>query len=453
MTVAFLVLVFLLGGGARDDILSLVVLRPVAVVVCVLAALGLSGTDLRPFRFVLAMAAALVGVAVLHVLPLPPQVWHLLPGRELLVAIDAAAGLDDVWRPLALVPASAWNALFSLSVPLAALALAIPLRTEDHLRVARWFVIIGLGSAVLGVAQLAGGPEGPLYFYRITNSGALVGLFSNRNHHAIYLATLLPILACLASLPVSERGRLQLRYALIVSGALFLIAALVVTGSRAGFVVGLGGGLAALILFRRPQVQRRSHRDRPQHASGWTRLSFRAIGAGLIAAIAAAFLTFSELPIVARLFETGGSDELRFKVWQPILEMGWTYFPFGSGNGSFAEVYKIGEPTALLHFNYLNHAHNDLLEIFLTMGLVGLVLAALAAVAWAIATLAVFRRRGEPSPATRLAQLGACVVALLALASVADYPLRTPSLACFFVFAVVWLAHGYAGPESGKSEK
>ncbi|MFP3813504.1 hypothetical protein, partial [Bacillus sp. SIMBA_005] len=48
-------------------------------------------------------------------------------------------------------------------------------------------------AAVFGVLQLLGG-EGAPYFHRITNVGAAVGFFANRNHHAVFLALYWPLL-------------------------------------------------------------------------------------------------------------------------------------------------------------------------------------------------------------------------------------------------------------------
>lgn len=443
---------FLFGGGAREDIAGLVILRPVSALVLAIGLIGLSSVPLRSYRFVLLMAAAIVTVALLHVIPLPPQLWGALPGRDLIERIDAAAGLGPVWRPLALVPAMAWNALFSLLPPLAMLVLAMRLSTAEHIELARGLIAIGLTSAVVGVAQLAAGPKSALYFYSITNSDALVGLFSNRNHHAIFLATLIPILGLLASLPAGERGRLQLRWAMLAFLGLFLVVAMLVTGSRAGFGIGIAGALVAMLIFRQPAPSRRSHKDRPKPPSRWQSLPVRAAGFATLAVVAVVFLGFSDSPLVARLFETAEGDEMRFRVWGPILADAWGYFPFGSGNGSFADVYKIGERSELLHFNYLNHAHNDWLEVVLTVGLPAVALLAIAIAGWAAASWKMFFVRRDGSTATLLGRLGAGLVALLALASVADYPLRTPSLTCLFVLAVVWLAQGVANPVSGKSE-
>ena len=47
-----------------------------------------------------------------------------------------------------------------------------------------------------------------------------------------------------------------------------------------------------------------------------------------------------------RLFAEG--DENRLATWGPIAQMIWAYFPFGSGIGSFVDVYRVAEPRELL---------------------------------------------------------------------------------------------------------
>jgi O-antigen ligase len=119
--------------------------------------------------------------------------------------------------------------------------------------------------------------------------------------------------------------------------------------------------------------------------------------------------------------------------------MAWKYFPFGSGAGSFVEVFQIDEPNRLLGLSYANHAHNDWLELMMTMGLPGLLLLLVSLWAFARATRAAFRAPLGEGRRAPFARLGAVILLIFALGSIGDYPLRTPSLACLFVVAVLWL--------------
>jgi O-antigen ligase len=112
------------------------------------------------------------------------------------------------------------------------------------------------------------------------------------------------------------------------------------------------------------------------------------------------------------------------------------YFPFGSGAGAFDPVYRIHERNELLSFSYLNHAHNDLLEVVLDAGLLGLLLL-LAAIAWWLwKSLRAWR---SASADNLLPRLGSIILFLTLVASIPDYPARTPMIMAVVVIAAVWL--------------
>lgn len=380
-------------------------------------------------------------MVLLHLLPLPPALWQSLPGRGLISEIDAAAGISGTWRPITLSPQDGLNAALALVVPLAAFAAAARLTSVERARLAYVFPIIACVGIVLGLLQIQGSSSSPFYFYRVTNDGKMVGLFANRNHFAMLLATMLPFLSYLASTPVRDSARLQVRLLLLVCGGLALFATLVVIGSRAGFLLALVASIMAAIIYRKPKLKSRRHSDRPG-AMPWAARYGRHIVFAVVAVMAASFLFLAQSETMRRLAGTDTGEELRVKVVVPILEMGWKYFPFGSGVGSFVEAYKIDEPIDLLNGRYLNHAHNDPLEVYLTLGVPGVLLMVAGAVAWLRSARKVFARSAAASQDVALARLGAAVTALLALGSLLDYPLRTPSLSVLFMVAAVWLARG-----------
>jgi len=422
-----------MGGGARNDIESLILLRPLAVLICGVALATLNRRHIRDHRFLLGFAAALFLVCLLHLVPLPPSVWTSLPGREFIVEIERNAQIEGTWRPLSLVPSATWNALFSLFVPLGALLLAVQLSPEQRERLLPLFLILGMASGLMGLLQVVGDPEGPLYLYRVTNSGAAVGFFANRNHQAIFLACLIPMLAVYASRPASTFEQIRLRFIVGAAAILVLIPFLLVTGSRAGIILGLLGLVSTPFLYRRPAVE---------HASRPARLGPGVIGAGLLGVAALGMLTilFGRAEAFNRLMAVGaGSEDNRSLFWRPVADMAWQYFPLGSGVGAFEDVYKIGEPDSLLSINYLNHAHNDWLEVVMTVGVPGMILLAAAAVAWAVGTWRAWRGPGGSSSRRSHARLGSVCLLMLGLASVGDYPLRAPFLACFGVVLAVWL--------------
>ncbi|MEO8137451.1 MAG: hypothetical protein ABI831_26155, partial [Betaproteobacteria bacterium] len=57
-------------------------------------------------------------------------------------------------------------------------------------------------------------------------------------------------------------------------------------------------------------------------------------------------------------------------------------------------------------------------------------------------TIAAHRRRPVAARAAALARLGAAMILLLFIASLVDYPLRTPIMAALFSIACGWLSVG-----------
>ncbi|HMP56753.1 MAG TPA: hypothetical protein PKD92_09310, partial [Novosphingobium sp.] len=88
----FLLLLGFTASGARGDLLSLIVVRPLAVLLCAYGLLRLSAEQARAHRGFLVFAGLCLALVGLHLVPLPPGIWQALPGRDLIAAIGRAAG-------------------------------------------------------------------------------------------------------------------------------------------------------------------------------------------------------------------------------------------------------------------------------------------------------------------------------------------------------------------------
>lgn len=453
-----LVATFLFGGASRGDVQSLVVLRPLSAVCFVVTLFIAVGVAWKRQWQIMLFAAMVVLLTVLHLVPLPPSIWQNLPGRDLISRVYAVTGQPAPWLPLTMSPLAAWNALFSLMGPLAALILTLAL-PERHFRTMLKLVLaIGTTSALLGLLQAIGPMYGPLYLYRLTNYGTAVGFFANRNHQAIFLATLFPMLAAFAAVADARRKE-QLRFsriAAVATGA-FLVPLMLVTGSRAGLLLG-GVGILSCAWIYRPLSQS----DTTPKQAVRTRRTLGLVVSG-IAVLGLITVIAARAPAFQRLVELDATQDLRFRAFPVIWDAIWSYFPFGSGIGSFVDAYKIVEPQALLSPNYLNRAHNDVLEMAMVGGLPAILLMSVAALfaavaAWRLARVELSTGSITPDGRDRAIILGrAGVVALLilALGSVADYPLRVPSLSILFMVYtgfVVSAWHAAAAPPRRRSQ-
>jgi O-antigen ligase len=439
LTLVFWLVLFLIGGGSRADIQSLIILRPFAVLLLGLGLWQITKNDFKAYAFLYVFAGATALVVIAHLIPLPQNLWSGFPGRNLIAETDQISGIAPVWRPLSLLPTDSWNALFALLIPIVTLVLLSRVAAPRHYLMLALCLLIGLFSAFLAILQMLGPDNSPLYFYRITNRGMAVGLFANRNHHAVFLACLLPMLAVFASSKTLRFGSPQFR--LWVSGSIgtFLLLLIMVSGSRAGLLVALIGLCAVPILFR-PDDQSGTNNKKPRK---FGRVNYRLIIPGAaVAAVTAVAIFTSNADSFDRLLAGGKESDIRFEVWGPIANIAWYYFPIGSGAGTFADVYKIHESSTMLSAEYLNHAHNDLLELLLTMGLPGALLLLLAVVVWAKEAYFLFFRQLANDRYIRIAQLGAVIIFMLAVASLVDYPLRTPSLSGLLMLSAIWMVAG-----------
>ena len=423
----FLLLVFATGGSSRADVPLLFVLRPVAILAGAYGLATLRRDHVIAYRYLFALAAAILVLTVIHLVPLPPVIWERLPGHDLVRAIDAAAGMSGQWRPLSLVPSKTVNALYALSVPVATLILAAQLTIEERIRILYVLLTLSSVSAIVGLLQAAGIPFSLYHSVSAPQTIEAAGLFANQNHQAALLATTIPMLAVMARIGGHRERSTRLLKPLAGAGIAAIIVLLIVTGSRAGLALG-AVALAFTLFYGLLQVDRLD-RMAPRTAMG-IRL---AVGLGL-AAVAVLVTMLTSRGLALNRLETLGTD-LRPKLWSSIVPILPDFQPWGSGIGSYVEVYRWYEPMNLLRETYSNHAHNEYLEVALTAGVPGLLLLGFASV---LLVAVLWRNRRGSEPVTILARLGAVIIVVYACASATDYPLRTPLLSAVAVLAATW---------------
>lgn len=431
---AFFVLLFLTGGGSRIDVQSLVVLQPASVIVCAIALLTLRGEHFADRIWLSAGFAAIILLVLLHLTPLPPSLWQSMPGREIVAEVDRTVGLGDVWRPLTLTPMNGLHALLSLMTPLAVLLVGVQLSRNDLFRLLPVIIVLGAVSGLFGILQIASDPSGPLYLYKVTNNGAAVGLFANRNHAAVMLACMFPLLATFASTSVGTVDQQRLRQMVAASVAVILMPLVLVTGSRSGLLIALIGAVTAAQLYRKPKAGPTVRKSKYRFEVGTLPL----VGGFTVTGLGIASIVFSRAEAFNRFFATTSIEDGRRDFWAAAIKLTVQYFPFGSGAGSFVEAYQIGEPNRLLSANYLNHAHNDWIETAMTFGVPGIFFMSAASIAIVVRIVSIWRQGDPDSRSVKFAKMAAALVVMLALASFVDYPVRTPAILGFTMLVAIW---------------
>ncbi|KZY55742.1 hypothetical protein A3736_09690 [Erythrobacter sp. HI0063] len=425
---AFLVILWIAGGASRADVSGQAVVRFFAwifLIVFVLFSARFDWRRVKPIAIFLGLAILLV---FLQLVPLPPEVWTALPGRELLKGAAEVSDQPQPWRPLSISPSATANALGSLVVPALVLVLCAQLTRDQHRRIASILLGLIFAGSLLALLQFSGANfDNPLINYQ---DAAVSGNFANRNHFALFVA-----IGCLLAPLWGFRGVGATRWTAIIAFTLlpfFLLVALA-TGSRAGVLL-TALAIVAGLFFNRDEVKRQLQ-ALPRWAAGAT------VGLAIVLLVGAAALSFSlgRAVSIDRVFVSNAGEDLRAQALPSVIETLMRYFPAGSGFGAFDPAYRIGEVDALLQPRYFNHAHNDWLEVVLDGGVLSAVLLAAIIIWVGISAVRIWRRKVQNAG---LALPGAFAVVLIMLASVPDYPARTPMIMALLVIAAAWLHLG-----------
>jgi hypothetical protein len=200
-------------------------------------------------RLALAVLGLILLLPLLQLIPLPPQLWQGIPGR------DAARQLDQImgwrtWRPLSLDVEGTIRSFLELLIPAAVFSGCIFLNLSERIRLLWIVVAFALFGSILGIAQLVS--AGSLTPYPSSHTGYPVGLFVNRNHNAALLLVAIALAGGLAAVQLLKgKPRLPVTFAAVSAFIIFSIVVLGTT-SRGGLLLlplALGSGL--LLLLRR----------------------------------------------------------------------------------------------------------------------------------------------------------------------------------------------------------
>ena len=417
--------------------------RPLPLTVLELLSLGLLVLALYQgdYRHHLGRAAragvwGLLLLPLLYLLPLGPTLWAALPGRELYLDVLTAGGVTaDADLRLSLVPWRTQAAALAALLPAAVFLSAVALPTAQLQRLLLLVLLIGAAQGVLALLQFADGPDSVLRFGNPYNPNSGSGTYANRNHLAGLLEMLLPVALALLAATAGQGKRRQWRQRLAFAGsvrgqraiiyaalALLLLLGLVFSRSRSGVILAaLGIVIITLMMARRLGGD---------NVYGWLG-SVAVVGFGLAAAIGL-------MPVLRRFARNEPLSEGRWTLFSNTLDGIKTFFPFGSGPGTFPEVYPRFQPAEFVGF--VNHAHNDYLEWLFETGLAGLALLTLLLYCY----LRHWPRLWLPGRWSifRYAQAGAGVgMGLLLLHGLTDFNLRIPANMALFAFLAAVFFH------------
>jgi O-antigen ligase len=421
----YILLCLVLGGASAGGAVANGLLQLTAIGLMAWAILDSRAAPLSPAaRRLAGLGLCLIALIAIQLLPLPPALWQILPGHDVVTEGYRLMKMPMPWLPISLSPAATVSSALGL-LPAVATALLVSRMPASGIDILRLLVpMVAVLSVLLGLAQLVGGPESPLYFYDKTNKGLPVGFFANVNHQATLLLMAFPFLAALEARSRNSRGARATeagRRLLLGSVVTLLAIGIVITGSVAAYVMAIPVAVGSWILIQR---------DRSAGVS-------LALAAVVIGVTAGAILLAAFSPVALNLGTSFGGPLSRPAIYATMVDAIPNYLLFGSGVGSFPLVFPMFEDPAQVTRIYANHAHNDYLELILETGLPGLLLLAASLFWWGRRAVLVWRGRGNRIFLERAAAIASAVVLIHSLV---DYPARTAAIMSLFAACLAILA-------------
>lgn len=426
------------GGGVAYGIPNLVV-QLAALAILAINQEAMAGFVRTAPRTLMALVSISLALPLLQLVPLPPGMWHSLPGRDL-VRESLVLAKSDGWFAASLNSARTFVAFVGLLAPLTVIVVGYGAnRRAIDLATLAW-IGLGLTCLVIGSIEIMQADGRSLFYPENGMTGVLYGVFANRNSTGIFLDCCLLLLCGMpAAKPMSVRWLTK------SVSALLLVVGVVLTQSRTGMVLmALPFGLVMLRLITGLLQARQSpasHANSHKHTTTPRNLAIAVVAALvlLLGAIGTAALApvVQDSRIGTTLARFSKTDDQRAEYWEDARYTAERYWWAGSGMGTFDEVFQADEALENVSPRRAGRAHNDYLEVAIEAGALGLGVIACWAL-WIVATGLGALRRPDPWPA--LSGLG--ILTAAALQSTLDYPLRNQAMLCMAAFAVVLLVSG-----------
>lgn len=432
-TFFFLFVVFLLLAPlykASNRPLPLLLLELAAVgFLFALVRYGVARAALAELPHALTIAVGVLFVyPLVQLVPLPDFIWRVLPGHaEYATVLERFAGGEAARasRAISVVPSATERGWLAVLPPLACFLGARWLIPGHVVRLLLAMTIFAGAEALIGLLQVRAGRDSLVYWLSDIAYGTASGTFVNHNHFAAMLAMMLPVIAGLLVFTIRFGRRrtrpaafafdpdaLAQRVIIFLSAALMLVC-LMFTGSRAGIASALAGLAFSSVLLARARAGLK-------HAN-------LIVGALVLVGVAvAAGIGLS--PLLARITpeQLGLSGEGRIALAAATLRAAIDFLPFGSGLSTFADVFPRYQLDVFGGF--IDHAHNDYLELFMEIGLAAPVVVALLLAAYVMRMSELLRRDSARSFIVLQIAAGVGLLPII-LHSMFDFALHMPSIA------------------------
>jgi O-antigen ligase len=390
-----IVVSLIIGGGTGTGLPTDMAIQLLAVAASTFVCLRHMGRhiDSRVFWFMV-----LAGLAVvLQILPI--STLQIRQTQGILPAIEPIDGMDPVSISLGLgrtVEVAAYFLTLCLFV-----TAVLKLRFDQVYGLIPFFLVGVALNLTAGLIQYS--YSGKAVVTDLFSYDLEAGFFVNSNHYSSLIFTSIPI----AFVYFIETNRLFVLIIYVAAALLILLAA----GSTAGVVIGFAITLLSIVvLFQRSRI-------------GTLMIMVFTIGTGIYSVGLWARLQVEEFDL--------GYGRLEFA--RTTLEGIRDNLPFGIGYGNFVIGYPGYEKSEMIFDTYVNHAHNEYLELVFEGGI--------GAAALLIIFLCLFLWRVIETIYLPLHKAATLSILFILIHSVVDYPLRTLGMAIPFSMFVAFLFH------------
>ena len=408
-----LALALLLGaGGVPGPILEGLTIVG-SLVLAGVAIHSANALSVKPALPLVLLVVSVSMLALLQLIPLPFSWWSTLPFRSTGAWVMNRFGDEPAW-PLSISPQSTLWSFLSLGPPLLAFFLAFALSRGERIASLRVIVGLALLSGVLAGMQALFGERFYIHVRSITAGPS--GLFANQNTQADFMIVAIAASLVLLSERRGEAGRIAALLALI----LFFVVCTVLTGSRMGTALLTLPLIMGMALF-------------------WKRRASVRQSLSIVRGAALALLAGGYAVLSSRVGQTVSdrfmnmADGRITDIWPDASHLAWEAFPYGTGLGTFIHSFEMAERLEVVDTTRANRAHSDWLEFIIEGGAPAmLILACLLA----MLCLSIWRKlRSGLEPVDNFSFV---VIALVAIHSLVDYPLRAIAMAVIAAIALAW---------------
>jgi len=382
----------LLGGATQRGLLIDAVLQTMVIAGSTYVLLG--GIASGATRRGAILLALVLAAGAMQVLPLPVSLLELSRPAELLPFAGGSSTQPIEAAPISLSVSRTVEAVIFALVPILFFTAASNLPQRGPSGLLPFFVIGLICNLIAAGLQYSFSNNATLD--NILGYSVMVGMFANVNHFSTLVFSSLPLIIYI--------GFFQGRPAFVSMLLMLIFVVLLAAGSRAGILLGFG--VAAISIGA---------------------LMWRGrVGTVAMITLLAGFIIYGYGALIrvgARQLDPDfGRWEFAVTTWRAIRD-NWIW---GAGFGTFDLIYPFYEDTNMVHVLYVNHAHNDFLELLLEGGVAAATILCIYLAALAMRTFQVANR-----PLQRMVLLSIVVVLLHSLF---DYPLRTLAIAMTFAF-------------------